>query len=182
MRAIVRRPHVAGSFVAALGNRDRADAAFHGRRHVLLIEEAAIGAAESRGRAEDAVVMLQRGHHMGLVRRTSRGHFVWSDQTNCALGEKRFAAARAWAVRTLSRYAERRAMPCELAASWWWYWISLEFELIGLIGIVCLGLNRFAIGTRQGPVRSPSPRAFTVKFDCDTLRALLALLFVADRW
>jgi hypothetical protein len=76
-----------------LGNRDRGHIAVHARRHVLLIEEAAIGTVEFRGPAEDTVVMLQRRHHMDLVSRILLEHFVVSDQTDGALGGRASNAA-----------------------------------------------------------------------------------------
>src|SRR5258708_6167064 len=47
---------------AALGNTYRLDGALHARRHVLLAEEAAIGAVEFRGAAERTAVALERRH------------------------------------------------------------------------------------------------------------------------
>src|SRR5215469_8120274 len=77
---------------AALRNRDRGDAVIHARLHVLLIEEAAIGAVHVRTPTEDPMVVLQRGYYMDLVRRISLEHLVLSDQTEGALGEKHLVA------------------------------------------------------------------------------------------
>jgi hypothetical protein len=87
----LRRPDA-----AALRNRDRGDAAVHARLHVLLTEEAAIGAVDFRTSAEDAAVMLQRGYDMDLVHRIPLEHFVLSDQTDSALGEKHLVAELDW--------------------------------------------------------------------------------------
>ena len=51
---------------AALRNRGRGDPAIHARRHVLLTEEAAIGAVEFRTSAEHPMGVLERGYHVDL--------------------------------------------------------------------------------------------------------------------
>src|SRR5215472_1885012 len=81
---------------AALRNRDRGDAAIHARLHVLLTEEAAIGAVEFRTPAEHPTMVLERGYHMDLVRRICLEHVVLSDQTDGALSEKHLMAELDW--------------------------------------------------------------------------------------
>src|SRR5580700_739376 len=76
---------------ATLRDRDRGDAAVHAQRHIALAEEAAIGAVELRGAAENAAMALERRRHMNLVHRISFEHLILGDQTLGAFGEENFA-------------------------------------------------------------------------------------------
>ena len=55
--------------------------------HVLLTEEAAIGAVEFRTPVEHPTAAQERGYHVDLVHRISLEHLVLSDQTDGTLGE-----------------------------------------------------------------------------------------------
>jgi hypothetical protein len=77
---------------ATLRNARHRDATARADGEIVLAEEAAVGAIEGWGTAEDAAVTPQRGRHMDFVHRVALERLILSDQAPGAFREKHFVA------------------------------------------------------------------------------------------
>jgi hypothetical protein len=81
---------------ATLRNAYRLDGAVHAGRHVLLAEEAAIGAIKVRRTAEGAAMEPERRRHVNFVGRVSFQHLILGNQASGAFGEKYLVTEFHW--------------------------------------------------------------------------------------
>ena len=96
----LRRPFIGLALrrfgAATLRNANRLDGAAHAGRHVLLAEEAAIGAIKVRRTAEGAAMEPERRRHVNFVGRVSLQHLILGNQAFGAFGEKYLVTEFRW--------------------------------------------------------------------------------------